>query len=126
MASYRISLRIDYQIGTRHPETKVSWGCTRLPNARVDGGLVDVYAGERVRPEDRGEMYGVYHAIKDAEARGETLARDDIEVEQEIFTHTLKGGKIEKSAKAAPITRSVSQEIYNEVNARKRPLGSDA
>jgi hypothetical protein len=126
MVKYSLLLRVERETGTRNPETRVTWGCTRLPNTHVADGRVKLYQGAARRPEERGELSGIYHAIQHAEANGETLASSDIEVAYESLTHVLKRGKTVKSLQyPPPVTRGVSHSIFNEVNARKRPLGSD-
>lgn len=84
-----------------------------------------MHNGYRQRPEEVGEMYGVYHAIEHAEASGEILDASDIEVTYENLTHVFKRGKIDRSLQGPSLTRGVNTGIYNEVTARKRPLGSD-
>lgn len=125
MAKYRVLLRIEFEQGRRQPQTNVTWSCGRLPRTHIHGGIVQVRQGERRRPEELGELAGVFHAIEHAESNGETLARDDIEVEYESLTHVFKRGKIERSLTGPSHIRAVSQAIYDEVNSRKRPLGSD-
>jgi hypothetical protein len=125
VARYRIHLRVEREQGKRHAETKVTWSCTRLPSTHVAGGIVPIHQGERRQPEDTGELFGVYEAMKHAEPNGETLGYDDIEVVYQGLTHIFKRGKIDRSTTGPNFTRGVSRATFHEVNARKRPLGSD-
>ena len=52
-----------------------------------------IHEGEARQPEDIGELFGVYEAIKHAEANGEALDHGDIEVMYEGLTHILRRGR---------------------------------
>jgi hypothetical protein len=124
VARYCVSLRVEFEQGTRPSGVKVTWSCTRLPGTRIDGGVVTVYYGEQPHPEELGELFGIYRAMQHAEANGESLSASDIDLAYESLTHVFKRRKIDHSLQGRSYTRGVSRHLYDAVNARKRPLGS--
>ncbi len=129
MAKYSVWVEKERETGTRHPAPlKVTWGCTHLPSTRVADGTTDIdadnYPGGISEAIGIFEAIGISEAIKHAEANGETLTREDIEVTVEQVTLVVKRGNVVNVHRPKSVPRMASARIFEEVNVRKRPLGS--
>jgi hypothetical protein len=121
VAKYEIRVSVTSERGTRHPaEPEVWWRVRRVVDPVEDVGGRDVMLGPKT--ERVGELQGAVTAIRHAEARGETLAREDIEVEVEHVTNLLKRQKLDNVKRSNHPRRMVRQDVYEEIMKRPRPL----
>ncbi len=73
--------------------------------------------------ERSGVLSGFYECVKDAESRGEAIARNDIEVSVERVTEILKRGNLANATRSPSGSSTTShRDAFDEIMKRPRPL----
>lgn len=118
MVHYHVWVEVTDHYGTRTPRPpRVRYSVKRIAEPRaILGGreLTMAYKPD----QESGIRAGYYDAIKDAEARGEALTADDIEVELELVQEYLKRGKVDRVLRSKPIKTSGYRDLFDEVMKR--------
>jgi hypothetical protein len=121
MARYHVRVEVTDHYGTRTPRPRRVWySVKRIAEPRgIVGGRELTMAYEP--DEESGRRAGYHDAIKDAEARGEALTADDVEVELEQVQVYLKRGKVDRVLRSKPIKMSAYRDRFDDLMKRAEP-----
>jgi hypothetical protein len=119
MVRYQATVEVTHYFGSSTPRpTDVRFSVRRVaePPAILRGAQL------RLEPDQRGGFQAAYYeAVKDAQARGEVLAFDDVRVELELVQVHLKRGKADRVQRSKPIETGM-RDVFDEIMARPQPL----